>query len=181
MTLAEAKIKNATLKSQNQYSRRKSVFAEQYNPEDDEDDDVERIIYPKSDIQRQRLGEAVRNILLFRSLDLQQMQEVLDAMFERKVKPGDMVIKQGDDGDNFYVIDNGVYHIYVDTDQEKNKLVGKYDNAGSFGELALMYNMPRAATIEAASDGSLWAMGDEADGMYFYRRWKCKNHNDQRD
>ncbi|GIY11183.1 hypothetical protein CDAR_618831 [Caerostris darwini] len=145
-------------KSQNQYSRRKSVFAEQYNPEDDEDDDVERIIYPKSDIQRQRLGEAVRNILLFRSLDLQQMQEVLDAMFERKVKPGDLVIKQGDDGDNFYVIDNGVYHIYVDTDQEKNKLVGKYDNAGSFGELALMYNMPRAATIEAASDGSLWAM-----------------------
>lgn len=145
-------------KSVNQYSRRKSVFAEQYNPEEDEDDDVERIIYPKSDEQRQRLGEAVRTILLFRSLDLQQMQEVLDAMFERKVKPGDIVIKQGDDGDNFYVIDNGVYHIYVDTDQEKNKLVGKYDNAGSFGELALMYNMPRAATIEAASDGSLWAM-----------------------
>ncbi|GBL88941.1 cAMP-dependent protein kinase type II regulatory subunit [Araneus ventricosus] len=145
-------------KSQNQYSRRKSVFAEQYNPEDDDDDDVERIIYPKSDAQRQRLGEAVRNILLFRSLDVQQMQEVLDAMFERKVKPGDIVIKQGDDGDNFYVIDSGVYHIYVDTDQEKKKLVGKYDNAGSFGELALMYNMPRAATIEAASDGSLWAM-----------------------
>ncbi|KAG8177964.1 hypothetical protein JTE90_014707 [Oedothorax gibbosus] len=145
-------------KSQNQYSRRKSVFAEQYNPEDDEDDDVERLIYPKSDDQRQRLGEAVRNILLFRSLDLQQMQEVLDAMFERKVVPGDVVIQQGDDGDNFYVIDNGVYHIYVDTDQEKKKLVGKYDNVGSFGELALMYNMPRAATIEAASDGSLWAM-----------------------
>ncbi|XP_035226536.1 cAMP-dependent protein kinase type II regulatory subunit-like, partial [Stegodyphus dumicola] len=135
-----------------------AVFAEQYNPEDDEDDDVERIIYPKSDEQRQRLGEAVRNILLFRSLDLQQMQEVLDAMFERKVKPGDIVIKQGDDGDNFYVIDSGVYHIYVDTDQEKNKLVGKYDNAGSFGELALMYNMPRAATIEAVTEGSLWAM-----------------------
>ncbi|XP_054708514.1 cAMP-dependent protein kinase type II regulatory subunit-like [Uloborus diversus] len=145
-------------KSVNQYSRRKSVFAEQYNPEDDEDDDVERIIYPKSDDQRQRLGEAVRNILLFRSLDIQQMQEVLDAMFERKVKPGDIVIKQGDDGDNFYVIDNGVYNIHVDTDQEKNKLVGKYDNAGSFGELALMYNMPRAATIEAKTDGSLWAM-----------------------
>lgn len=141
-----------------QYSRRKSVFAEQYNPEEDEDDDTEKVVYPKSDVQRQRLGEAVRNILLFRSLDLQQMQEVLDAMFERKVQPGDIVIRQGDDGDNFYVIDTGVYNIYVNTDQEKDKLVGKYDNAGSFGELALMYNMPRAATIEAASDGSLWAM-----------------------
>ncbi|XP_015906869.1 cAMP-dependent protein kinase type II regulatory subunit [Parasteatoda tepidariorum] len=145
-------------KTQNQYSRRKSVFAEQYNPEDDEDDDVERLIFPKSDEQRQRLGEAVRNILLFRSLDKEQMQDVLDAMMERKVKPGDVVIKQNDDGDYFYIIDGGVYHIYVDTDQEKNKLVGKYDNAGSFGELALMYNMPRAATIEAVSDGTLWAM-----------------------
>ncbi|GFU73511.1 hypothetical protein TNCV_4715911 [Trichonephila clavipes] len=47
------------------------LFAEQYNPEDDDEDDVERVIYPKSDAQRQRLGEAVRNILLFRSLDLQ--------------------------------------------------------------------------------------------------------------
>lgn len=33
------------------------------------------------------------------------MQEVLDAMFERTVENGDYVIRQGDDGDNFYVID----------------------------------------------------------------------------
>ncbi len=33
-----------------------------------------------------------------------------------------------------------------------------YRGKGSFGELALMYNMPRAATIQAASRGSLWAM-----------------------
>lgn len=33
-----------------------------------------------------------------------------------------------------------------------------YENRGSFGELALLYNMPRAATIKAITDGSLWAM-----------------------
>lgn len=32
------------------------------------------------------------------------MNEVLDAMFERKVAMDEVVIKQGDDGDNFYVI-----------------------------------------------------------------------------
>lgn len=36
------------------------------------------------------------------------MQEVLDAMFERTVQSGDYVIRQGDDGDNFYVIDRHV-------------------------------------------------------------------------
>lgn len=33
-----------------------------------------------------------------------QMRQVIDAMFERSVKAGEIVIKQGDDGDNFYVI-----------------------------------------------------------------------------
>jgi len=49
--------------------------------------------------------DAVKEILLFRSLDTQQLSEVLDAMFERRVKAGDYIIKQGDDGDNFYVVD----------------------------------------------------------------------------
>lgn len=35
-----------------------------------------------------------------------QMNQVLDAMFERKVQPGDFIIRQGDDGDNFYVIES---------------------------------------------------------------------------
>lgn len=80
------------------------MFAETYNPEEDEDEG-EKLVYPKSDEQRARLAEAVRNILLFRSLDKEQMQDVLDAMFERKVEDGETVITQGDDGDNFYVIE----------------------------------------------------------------------------
>ncbi|XP_013794506.1 cAMP-dependent protein kinase type II regulatory subunit-like isoform X1 [Limulus polyphemus] len=142
----------------NRFTRRKSVFAEHYDPEEDEDDDNDKVVYPKSDEQRQQLAESVRNILLFRSLDQEQVQEVLDAMFERKVQTGEVVIHQGDDGDNFYVIQSGIYNIHVNTDQEHEKFVGKYDNTGSFGELALMYNQPRAATIKAATDGSLWAM-----------------------
>ena len=39
-----------------------------------------------------------------------------------------------------------------------DKLVGCYDNQGSFGELALMYNTPRAATIVATSPGALWCL-----------------------
>ena len=36
--------------------------------------------------------------------------------------------------------------------------VGKYDGKGSFGELALMYNTPRAATIIASQDAALWGL-----------------------
>lgn len=107
------------------------------------------------------------------------MNEILDAMFEKKVKPDDVIIRQGDDGDNFYVIESwvshkgaewwlgvncflfpsanfsGFYHALVGDD---NKHVFTYENRGSFGELALLYNMPRAATIKAVTEGQLWAL-----------------------
>lgn len=47
----------------------------------------------------------------------------------------------------FLLFVSGKFNIFVDTGSEE-KLVGSYDNQGSFGELALMYNLPRAATIQ---------------------------------
>lgn len=87
--------------------RRKSVFAEAYDPANDPDDaEGAGAVFPKSDEQRERLTEAVKNILLFRALEPEQMSEVLDAMFERMVEVDETVIRQGDDGDNFYVIES---------------------------------------------------------------------------
>lgn len=140
-------------------SRRAGVAAESYDPEKDDSSAV-KTVHPKSDKQRQRLAHSTKDIILFRSLEAEQIQEVIDAMFEHRVKAGDIVIAQGDDGDNFYVIESGIYDIIVNING-KDQTVGKYDNKGSFGELALMYNTPRAATIKATTDGCLWAMSRE--------------------
>nr|XP_040059909.1 protein kinase, cAMP-dependent, regulatory, type II, alpha, B isoform X1 [Gasterosteus aculeatus aculeatus] len=150
----EDTIKSTTSK----YNRRVSVCAEAYNPDDDEDDDAElRIVYPKTDVQRRRLQDACRDILLFKTLEQEQFSEVLDGMFEVLVKPQEHIIDQGADGDNFYVIEKGVYDILVQKGGV-SVCVGKYDNKGSFGELALMYNTPRAATIIATQEGALWGL-----------------------
>ncbi|KAM6291282.1 cAMP-dependent protein kinase type II-beta regulatory subunit isoform 1-T1 [Porphyrio hochstetteri] len=141
----------------NRFTRRASVCAEAYNPDEEEDDMESRIIHPKTDDQRNRLQEACKDILLFKNLDPEQMSQVLDAMFEKLVEGGEHVIDQGDDGDNFYVIDRGTYDIYVKCDGV-GRCVGTYDNRGSFGELALMYNTPRAATIIATSPGAIWGL-----------------------
>ena len=50
---------------------------------------------------------------------------------------------------------SGNYNAYVGED---NKHVHTYESRGSFGELALLYNMPRAATIKATCEGQLWAL-----------------------
>ncbi|XP_077663065.1 cAMP-dependent protein kinase type II-beta regulatory subunit [Eretmochelys imbricata] len=154
--LVKIEIKTAS-PAINRFIRRASVCAEAYNPDEEEDDTESRIIYPKTDDQRNRLQEACKDILLFKNLDPEQMSQVLDAMFEKLIEGGEHVIDQGDDGDNFYVIDRGTYDIYVKCDGV-GRCVGTYDNHGSFGELALMYNTPRAATIIATSPGAVWGL-----------------------
>jgi len=141
--------------------RRVSVAAERYNPEDDDSDNEQSMTYQKTPEQRQRLKDAVCHNLLFRTLEPKQIDQVLDAMWEKQVTKGETIIQQGDDGDNFYVIDNGVYDIFVskDADFRDPFKVGEYNQTGSFGELALMYNQPRSATIVAQTDGILWVMG----------------------
>ncbi|XP_041110763.1 cAMP-dependent protein kinase type II-beta regulatory subunit-like isoform X1 [Polyodon spathula] len=141
----------------NRFTRRASVCAEAINPDDDDEDAEPKIIYPKADEQRIRLQETCKDILLFKNLDPEQMSQVLDAMFERLVSPGEHVIDQDDDGDNFYVIERGTYDISVKVDGI-DCCIGTYNNRGSFGELALMYNTPRAATIIATSPGALWGL-----------------------
>uniref|UniRef100_A0A8B9EL56 cAMP-dependent protein kinase type II-alpha regulatory subunit n=1 Tax=Anser cygnoides TaxID=8845 RepID=A0A8B9EL56_ANSCY len=134
-----------------------NVCAEAFDPDEEEEDTEQRVVHPKTDEQRCRLQEACKDILLFRNLDQEQLSQVLDAMFERKVKPQEHVIDQGDDGDNFYVIEWGLYDIVVAKDNQA-RCVGRYDNHGSFGELALLYNTPRAATIVATTEGALWGL-----------------------
>ncbi|CAM5153695.1 unnamed protein product [Natator depressus] len=141
----------------NRFNRRVSVCAEAFNPDEEEEDTEPRVVHPKTDEQRCRLQEACKDILLFKNLDQEQLSQVLDAMFERKVKPQEHVIDQGDDGDNFYVVERGLYDIFVTRDSQP-RCVGRYDNHGSFGELALMYNTPRAATIVATTEGALWGL-----------------------
>uniref|UniRef100_A0A8C7WZY7 cAMP-dependent protein kinase type II-alpha regulatory subunit n=1 Tax=Oryzias sinensis TaxID=183150 RepID=A0A8C7WZY7_9TELE len=66
--------------------------------------------------------------------------------------------------------DVGIYDIVV-----SGTCVGQYNNKGSFGELALMYNTPRAATIIATQEGALWGL-DRAT----FRRLIVKNNAKKR-
>lgn len=68
-----------------------------------------------------------------------------------------VIIRQGDDGDFFYVVDFGTFEAYT-RDGDVDKLAHTYKDDGCFGELALLHNQPRAATVKAATDGRLWAV-----------------------
>lgn len=76
------------------------------------------------------------------------------------------VITQGDAGDFFYVVEKGSFDVYVNPSgalqpgpDGMGQNVGTIAAGGSFGELALMYNAPRAATVISAEPHcTLWAL-----------------------
>ena len=83
--------------------------------------------------------------LLFSSLTAAELETVVMAMTEKVVVEGDVVIKQGDQGDYFFVAESGSYSIYVNGNKVASRGAGD-----RFGELALLYNCGRAAAAHAA-------------------------------
>ncbi|RHY79120.1 hypothetical protein DYB26_004606 [Aphanomyces astaci] len=115
-------------------------------------------IVPKSPETVERIKGAVSCNFMLNSLATEQLKDVILAMEERNVRAGDTIIKQGDEGDYFYVIDSGEFDVFTRQNDPPTVPVFHYTNGGTFGELALMYNSPRAATVMAVTDGALWAL-----------------------
>jgi len=86
------------------------------------------------------------------------MKSVQDTLFVVNKSDGDVIIKQGDDGDNFFCIDRGVVEIYIESNDGERSLVKTCTDGDSFGELAIMYNAPRAASCIAKGGCKLWAI-----------------------
>ncbi|CAA9995251.1 unnamed protein product [Nesidiocoris tenuis] len=144
-------------------TRRAGVASESYNPEADQISLSNcSATHDKTAREMEILQEKVKNVLVFRSLDEHQMCKVLAAMFKVEIPKGSHVIRQGDDGDFFYVVDSGIFEAYVKDTQGQEQRVTTYKGTGSFGELALLYNMPRIATVKAITDGSLWCLDRES-------------------
>ena len=76
------------------------------------------------------------------------------------MREGETVIEQGGKGDYFYVCESGMYDVFVDDELVHTYVASKAEaKHPCFGELALMYSKPRAATVRAKCDGILWKLG----------------------
>ena len=53
------------------------------------------------------LSKAIAKNVLFSHLDENERSDIFDAMFPVNAMPGEVIIQQGDEGDNFYIIDSG--------------------------------------------------------------------------
>lgn len=118
-------------------------------------------VYEKNAEQIEAIKKRMENSFMFSSLNPKDKKNILNAIVPVKKKAGDLIIQQGDDGDNFYLVESGeltCVKLLKPSDTEPTFLK-VYGPGESFGELALLYNAPRAATITCKSEEcELWSL-----------------------
>ncbi len=131
---------------------------------------------------------SLTNLLLFAKLDKFTQQKIVSETYERTVNAGDILIQQGDTGlsaTQLYIVKSGKFevrgrfhahmHMHLHSMQDAPSLqvlerygtgltmrkVNTKERGDCFGEISLMYNCPRSATVAATTDAVVWVLDRE--------------------
>jgi MFS family permease len=95
----------------------------------------------------------LRRLALFRPLPPATLDQLASNLIAVSATDGDEIIRQGDSGDRFYVIAKGEVDVLSD-----GRPVGTLGEGDYFGEIALLRDVPRTATVTARGDVELFAL-----------------------
>ena len=115
--------------------------------------------YAKTEEEKIALMDALSQNILFNQLGGTELGIIVAAFKKLEFSGGENIIEQGDEGDLFYVVERGECKIFVKGVGEVMQIGGfDSENRSYFGELALLYDAPRAATVTASGKVVCWGL-----------------------
>ncbi|GAA51110.1 cGMP-dependent protein kinase, isozyme 1 [Clonorchis sinensis] len=109
--------------------------------------------HPKDARSSHLIREAIENNEFLRHLDESQVEEIVKCMYKKHIAQGAYVIREGQTGDALYVVAEGVMEV-----TKNDQILGRMDVGRAFGELALLYNCNRTASVRAVTQASAWTL-----------------------
>ncbi|ALC38852.1 for [Drosophila busckii] len=109
--------------------------------------------YEKDERSRELIKSAILDNDFMKNLDLTQIREIVDCMYPVKYPAKNLIIKEGDVGSIVYVMEDGRVEV-----SREGKYLSTLSGAKVLGELAILYNCQRTATITAITECNLWAI-----------------------
>ena len=107
---------------------------------------IDRTVAPAPEL------ELIDRVPMFAPLSIATKEQVAASLLPVSVPAGEVVIRAGDAGDRFYIVDHGE----LDIDAGGRHTTAR--EADYFGEIALLHDVPRTATVKAAVDSELFAL-----------------------
>lgn len=109
--------------------------------------------YPKDLRSKELIVKAIHDNDFLRNLEKVQISEIVDCMFQREFGQGQFICREGGVGTQLYVIAEGNVQV-----TKNNELRGQMGPGKLFGELAILYNCTRTATIKALINTKVWTL-----------------------
>jgi len=165
LVIGRAKFQELKLNDDLQFANRNAVGAGKAMGEA-----VAKPPSPKTDVDRELIKKGLQDnstLASVVSLDEQRINKLIDVAWKETVKKGEVVVKEGDPiADYFYIVDSGAFNVTSSVENEQlnshqkfqEKLLTSVGKGGAFGELALLYLTPRAASVTAAEESVLWVI-----------------------
>lgn len=118
-----------------------------------------RRILMDSTFQRRRLYESfLEEVPLLSSLTKYERSKIADALDTQKYPPGTTIIKEGDAGEAFYLLESGEAEAFK---EGTSNPVKAYKKGDYFGELALLNDAPRAASVISKTEVKVATLGKD--------------------
>lgn len=97
-------------------------------------------------------GHDLLQRLIEADLNNDKLLQALSAAERHSYVSGTSIIRQGDEADRFYVILDGEVEVIKDRPDTGAQVIAHLKDGDYFGEIGLLYNIPRTATVRAVSD-----------------------------
>ncbi|ESO87373.1 hypothetical protein LOTGIDRAFT_127769 [Lottia gigantea] len=102
---------------------------------------------------KQLIKDAILDNDFLKNLDSTQVREIVDCMYDKKIKEGHYIIKEGESGNHLYVSADGEVEV-----QKEGTILGRMASGRAFGELAILYNCTRTASVKALTEVRVWVL-----------------------
>lgn len=107
-------------------------------------------------------GERLAKLPFFAGMAPELLEGMAELFTSETCREGEAVVREGEEGDKFYIIVRGIFEIWKTLPGQEDKKVAVLQDGDHFGEIALLRNIPRTATVKASGPGVLLSMRREA-------------------
>ena len=116
----------------------------------------------EGEVPGQGQTDELKEVPMLAGLGTKSLARIVAALEPRSFQPGSTIVKQGEPGDSFYIVRSGSVQVMLEREGTPAITVAELGPREGFGEMALLTDQPRSASVVAVTDVETWCLSKVA-------------------